>query len=115
MTWRRLGIVALGGAGLTAFVLFRTPTPPVERSGHEAGDPPDRTIVAIDARGRLYVNALPVAPEDLVPRVQRALEDKKERVVYLKADKHARYAAVLQAMDALHEGKIENVALITDR
>src|SRR5436190_1446297 len=112
MTWRRLGVVvALGCAGLVAFVLLRTPIPAAEPSGHEAGDPPDRTIVAIDSRGNFYINALPVAPKDLVPRVQRALEDKKERLVYLKADKHARYAAVLEAMDALHEAKIEHVAL----
>src|ERR1044072_2112292 len=54
------------------------------------GDKPDtqdQTVVAIDSRGKFYVNALPTPAEDLVPRVTRALEDKKEKLVYLKGDK----------------------------
>src|SRR4026209_1959913 len=57
------------------------------------GDTPDthdQTVGAIDSRGKFYVNALPTPTEDLVPRVQRALEDKKEKLVYLKGDKDAK-------------------------
>jgi biopolymer transport protein TolR len=82
------------------------------------GDKPDtqdQTVVAIDSRGMIYVNAIPAAAEDLVPRVQRALEDKKEKIVYLKGDKDAQYAAIMDAMDALRKAQIENIALITER
>ena len=82
------------------------------------GDKPDtqdQTVVAIDSRGKIYVNAIPSAPEDLVPRVQRAIEDKKEKIVYLKGDKDAQYAAIMDAMDALRKAQIENIALITER
>src|SRR3954467_6769626 len=81
------------------------------------GDKPDtqdQTVVAIDSRGKIYVNAIP-AGDDLVPRVQRALEDKKEKLVYLKGDKNAKYAAIMDAMDALRKAQIENIALITER
>jgi biopolymer transport protein ExbD len=74
-----------------------------------------QTVVAIDSRGMFYVNALPVSPEELVPRLQRALEDKKEKLVYLKGDKDAKYSAIMHAMDALRKGRIENIALITER
>jgi len=74
-----------------------------------------QTVVAIDSRSMFYVNALPVTPEELVPRVQRALEDKKEKVVYMKGDKDAKYSAIMDAMDALRTGHIEDIALITDR
>ena len=74
-----------------------------------------QTVVAIDSRSMFYVNALPVTPEDLVPRVQRALEDKQEKLVYVKGDKDAKYSAVMDAMDALRQGQIENIALITER
>jgi biopolymer transport protein ExbD len=47
--------------------------------------------------------------------VQRALEDKKEKLVYLKGDKDAKYAAIMDAMDALRKAQIENIALITER
>ena len=82
------------------------------------GDKPDtqdQTVVAIDSRGAIYVNAIPAAAEDLVPRVQRALEDKKEKIVYLKGDKDAKYDAIMSAMDALRKAQIENIALITER
>jgi biopolymer transport protein TolR len=74
----------------------------------------DQTVVAIDSRSMFYVNAIPVTPDDLVPRVQRALEDKKEKVVYVKGDKDAKYSAIMEAMDALRKGQIENIALITE-
>jgi biopolymer transport protein TolR len=81
------------------------------------GDKPDtqdQTVVAIDSRGKFYVNAIPV-PADLIPRVQRVLEDKKEKIVYLKGDKDASYAAIMDAMDAMRKAQIENIALITER
>ena len=62
-----------------------------------------------------YVNAMPVTADDLVPSVQRALEDKKEKIVYLKGDKDAKYSAIMGAMDALRRAQIENIALITER
>src|SRR6476661_535684 len=81
----------------------------------EKPDTQDQTVVAIDSRGKFYVNALPVASDDLVARVQKALEDKKEKLVYLKGDKDAKYSAIMDAMDALRKAQIENIALITER
>ncbi|SRR5258707_1226800 len=82
------------------------------------GDKPDtqdQTVVAIDSRGAFYVNSIPVAPDDLIPRIRRVLEDKKEKIVYLKGDKDAKYAAIMDAMDAFRKAQIENIALITER
>jgi biopolymer transport protein TolR len=83
-----------------------------------SADKPDtqaQTVVAIDARSMFYVDALPVTHEELVPRVQRVLEEKTEKLVYVKGDKDARYSAIMDAMDALRKGQIENIALITER
>jgi|SRR5215471_60657 len=78
-------------------------------------DTQDQTVVAIDSRGHFYVNAIPVNDQaDLVPRVQKALEDKKEKIVYLKGDRDAKYAAIMDAMDAFRKAQIENIALITE-
>src|SRR5918993_2619437 len=82
------------------------------------GDKPDtqdQTVVAIDKGGKFYVNALPSSAEDLIQKVQRALEDKKEKIVYLKGDKDAQYGAIMDAMDAFRRAQIENIALITER
>ncbi len=49
------------------------------------------------------------------PTRPAALEDKKEKIVYLKGDKDAKYSAIMDAMDALRKARIENIALITER
>src|SRR5215510_526916 len=90
-------------------------TLPEANNTGEKPDTQDQTVVAIDAVSKFYVNAIPVTQEDLVPRVQKALEDKKEKLVYLKGDKDAKYSAIMDAMDALRKAQIENIALITER
>ena len=90
-------------------------TMPEAANTGEKPDTQDQTVVAIDSRGAYYVNAIPVAPDDLVPRVQRVLEDKKEKIVYLKGDKDAKYSAIMDAMDAFRKAQIENIALITEK
>jgi biopolymer transport protein TolR len=78
-------------------------------------DTQNQTVVAIDSRGAFYVNALSVTPDNLIPQVQRVLEDKKEKIVYLKGDKDAKYSAIMDAMDAFRKAQIENIALITEK
>jgi biopolymer transport protein TolR len=81
----------------------------------EKPDTQDQTVVAINSAGEFYVNALKVSPDNLIPQVQRVLEDKKEKIVYLKGDKDARYSAIMDAMDAFRKAQIENIALITEK
>jgi biopolymer transport protein TolR len=90
-------------------------TLPEADNTREKPDNQSQTVVAVDSSGRFYVNALPVTREDLIPRVQRALEDQKEKIVYLKGDKDAKYMAIMDAMDAFRTAQIENIALITER
>jgi biopolymer transport protein ExbD len=81
----------------------------------EKPDTQDQTVIAIDSVNHYYVNALPTAKDDLASRVQTALESKKEKVVYIKGDKDAKYEAIMNAMDALRKAQIENIALITEQ
>jgi biopolymer transport protein TolR len=78
-------------------------------------DTQEQIVVAIDARGAVYVNALPVTAENLIAQVRRVLEDKRDKIVYLRADKDAKYAAVMDAMDAFRKAQIDNIALITEK
>ena len=80
-------------------------------------DKPDtqqQTVVHVTADKKFFVNNVEVNPRDLVDRIRFALEEKKEKVVYLKADADAPYGSVMTMMDQLHEAQIENVGLITD-
>ena len=90
-------------------------TMPEAANTGEKPDTQDQTVVAIDSRGAFYVNLLPVQPGNLIPQVQRVLEDKLEKIVYLKGDKDAKYSAIMDVMDALRKAQIENIALITEK
>jgi len=88
---------------------------PEARHAATKRDAKTETVLSIDSRGHFYVNAYPVTEEDLVPRVQRALESTSNPAVYVQADKDANYAAVMRAMEALRAAHIDDVALITAR
>jgi biopolymer transport protein TolR len=74
----------------------------------------DQTVLHIDKDGLFYVNSLPVPANEVVATVQRALEDKTEKIVLIKGDVDASYGKVMQIMDDLREVQIENVGLIVD-
>jgi biopolymer transport protein ExbD len=75
----------------------------------------DQTVVAIDKSDRFFVNGIPVRREELRTRVSDILETKKERIVLIKADEDAKYSAIMDAMDELRAGGIEDMGLITER
>jgi biopolymer transport protein TolR len=72
-----------------------------------------QTVVHVTAAGAVYVDNVAIDVRDLVGRVTASLEQKPERVVYLKADTDASYRAVMAVMDRLHDAHVDNVGLIT--
>ncbi len=87
---------------------------PVATNTSEKPDTQDQTVLAIDSNRRLYLNAVPVLKDDLQRRVTDILENKKDRIVIIKADEDVEYSAVMDAMDALRASGIEDMGLITD-
>jgi biopolymer transport protein TolR len=77
-------------------------------------DTREQTVVHVTASQDFYVDNVPVRPGDLIDRINRALDEKPARVVYLKADTDAPYSAVMTVMDQLHQAHVDNVGLITE-
>ena len=73
-----------------------------------------QTVVAVDSSNQLWINGIRVGNREFVDRIKAVLEDKTDRTVLIKGDRDASYAAVMQAMDYLHEAQIEDIGLITD-
>ena len=71
-------------------------------------------MVAVDKQDRYFVNGLPVPKEQLRQKVEEILENKQERIILIKADTDARYAAVMDLMDEMRAMGIEDMGLITD-
>jgi biopolymer transport protein TolR len=76
---------------------------------------PKQTVVGIAADGRLYLDSVPVPPDALALQVAEKVGTASDRMVVIKADRDAKYAAVMATMDSLRAASIENVALITER
>jgi len=89
-------------------------TLPLADNTSEKPDTQEQTVVHVDAQRQLYVNNLPYSEAEVVDRIRMALEDRTERIVYLKGDTEAPYGAIMNMMDKLREAGIENVALITE-
>ena len=52
---------------------------------------------------------------DLRRAVEEALEQKKQRILIVRADEDAAYSDVMQAMDELRAAGLEDIGLITER
>ena len=75
-----------------------------------------QTILSITADRRFYINSVEVAENELLSRVNTAIEDAGgEKIVLIKGDEDAPYATIMQAMDELRRVGIEDVGLIVDR
>jgi len=86
---------------------------PIAYNSDEKPETQEQTVVAVDAQKRYYVGVKQVTKDDLINEVNKALEDKKEKTVIIKADRAVEYGAVMEAMDALRMGGIEDMGLIT--
>ena len=87
---------------------------PIAGNGVSKPDNQTQTVVAVDAANQLWINGLQVSKNEFVDRIKTVMEDKTDRTVLIKGDKDASYAAIMHAMDYLHEAQIEDIGLITD-
>lgn len=74
-----------------------------------------QTVLSITADRRFYVNSVQVAETEILVRIQRALEETRERIVLIKGDEDAPYGSIMTVMDELRRVGIEDVGLIVDR
>ena len=90
-------------------------TLPIANNSSEKPETQEDTVVAITADGRFHVNGQAVQEGDLRRRVEEAPEQKKQRILIIRADEDAEYSSVMQAMDELRAAGLEDIGLITER
>ena len=74
----------------------------------------DPVILSITKSGMYYINETPVAHGLLKDRLTAFLRSRKDRTVYLKADKSLPYGTVVETMDLLNRMGIENLGMLTE-
>jgi biopolymer transport protein ExbD len=75
----------------------------------------EQTVLTISRDKAYYVNAKLVSEAEMATRLNELLENKKEKIVLIKADEEVEYGAVMTAMDQLRAAGIEDIGLITER
>ncbi len=75
----------------------------------------EQLVVSIDKEGVVYLGAKnQVGLEDLGKRLLGIIAERKDKRVFIKADRRATYGQVMAAMARIKNAGIEKVGLLTD-
>ena len=75
----------------------------------------DPLVVSINRDGVIYLGTTPIHRSQLVERLQPVLEARQDKSIFLKGDRDVPYGIVVEVMDTLRQGGIENIGMITQQ
>jgi biopolymer transport protein TolR len=73
----------------------------------------DPLIVSINRDGIVYLGETPIHPTQLAERLTPVLQARQDKSVFLKGDRDVPYGSVIEVLDALRAGGIQNIGMIT--
>ena len=74
----------------------------------------DPLIVSINRDGIVYLGTTPIHPSQLAERLTPVLEARHDKSVFLKGDRDVPYGSVIEVLDALRAGGIQDIGMITE-
>ncbi|HXU34170.1 MAG TPA: ExbD/TolR family protein [Thermoanaerobaculia bacterium] len=74
----------------------------------------DPLVLSIRKDGLLYLRETPVGKDAVVGAVQAEIAAKGDASVFLKGDRDVPYGQVIEVLDLLYRGGIQNVGLVTE-
>jgi TolR protein len=117
-----INVTPLVDVMLVLLIIFMVTAPMLQRSvdvrlprvesGTDARD--QHTVVSIDRRNRLYLNERPVHIDLLRERLGEALGARRDRFVFLRADREVDYGRVMAVMNEIKRSGVEQVGLVTE-
>jgi biopolymer transport protein TolR len=78
-------------------------------------DKEDAIVIAVTRDGAVYLGQNKVDPSQLGSLVRDKLEDKTDKMIYVRADERAQYKVVEDAIDDVRTAGVEEVGLLTQR
>jgi biopolymer transport protein TolR len=75
----------------------------------------DPIVLSIDREGRIYIREALIPTEELVDRLKPQVEARPGETVFLKGDRDVPYGQVIDVLDTLRQGGIQNVGMVTER
>ena len=74
----------------------------------------DAVEVAVTRDGKYFLNAQPVALDDVTKQVDDLMANKLNKVVFIKSDARAKYGDVVSVVDNVRAAGVEQLGLITE-
>ena len=74
----------------------------------------EHLIITINKDHEVYINDFQVTVDSLAPKLSKILESRRDREVYLKADKTIPYGIVVQVMAEIKGAGVENLGMVTE-
>jgi biopolymer transport protein TolR len=71
-------------------------------------------IISIDKSSQIFISDFQVTAEFLREKLSAILKGRKDRTVYLKADKDVSYGTVVQVMSEIKGAGIEKLGMVTE-
>lgn len=76
--------------------------------------PEDPLILSITKNEVYYLNETPIAKALLKEKLKGILRTRKDKAVYLKADRNLPYGVVVETMDTLNRLGVESLGMVTE-
>ena len=74
----------------------------------------EHLIITVNKDQQVYINDFEVTVESLRDKLLKIIQGRKDRDVYLKADKNIPYGIVVQVMAEIKAAGVEQLGMITD-
>jgi len=81
----------------------------------QSADKEDAVMVAVTRDGKAYLGKEQINPKDLPPKVKDLLTNKLDKTCYLKADSRASYKKVVEVVNNMRAGGVDQLGLLTEQ
>lgn len=77
-------------------------------------DKEDAILVSVTRAGDTYLGSTRMAPDQMPNKIKDMLTNKPEKVVYISADRRAKYERVVTVIDEIRNAGVEQLGMITE-
>lgn len=77
-------------------------------------DKEDAILVSVTRTGDTYLGTNRMAPDQMPSKIKDMLTNKPEKVVYISADRRAKYERVVTVVDEIRNAGVEQLGMLTE-
>ncbi len=81
----------------------------------QSADKEDAVLVTVTRDGKAYLGRDQIKPEDLPPKVKDLLTNRLDKTCYLLADSRAKYEKVVDVVNNMRAGGVDQLGLLTEQ